>query len=285
MEKKNEIVTKLQKKFAVFYINSHNKDASMDQLELLALEYATSFWAGKWKELLKAGNRQYGTFDENGGIYPETLALAERYGVSTDNVDWPLTLWRMAGQDNLRDEIGNEIQQFWTMESAKAELSAFITGIQDGGFGGEIAIAVDDNQEIVAFTAYTVLENYDEACNRRYHHDNRVNLIFESGDVSEQSLSDILHIHFSHVARLGIFLDHAVSEKFRGSHVGSALFDLRLENMFVIGAELIVGRTLKTEPAQFYGNYLKRGFSVFLTASNDQNKKILTLKKSGLRSR
>jgi GNAT superfamily N-acetyltransferase len=59
--------------------------------------------------------------------------------------------------------------------------------------------------------------------------------------------------------KYGVFLDFAVAEKYRGEGIGSGLFDLRLDRLVLGGAEVIVGRTIKTSPAQYFGNYLKRG--------------------------
>ena len=51
----------------------------------------------------------------------------------------------------------------------------------------------------------------------------------------------------------------AVSDTYQGKGIGSQLFDFRIEALKNLGAKLITGRTILTSPAQYYGNYIKRG--------------------------
>lgn len=101
----------------------------------LVEQYATNYWAGSWKELLvDPDGTQYGTYDETGSIYPETLQLLDKYQIQIQP-NWPQVLWEMAGngQISLNDK---PLKQFWTLGSATKEVLNFISPLSEGGYDG-----------------------------------------------------------------------------------------------------------------------------------------------------
>jgi len=226
------------------------------ELSQLSLEYATSFWAGTWKELLiDEEGIQYGTFNQDGEIYQETLMILKENGLDPDG-DWPVKLWERAGQGEIR--LGEKrLNQFWSIEKACQTLQDFISPIGEGGYGGEIMVIRDEEDKILGFTAYTVLDSAEgpRFIQRRFPYDR---LMTVSGDQIEITTEELISEMFPE-KRVGIFLDFAVCENSRGKGLGSQLFDARLERMSRLGAEVIIGRTIKTSPAQYFGNYTARG--------------------------
>ncbi len=224
----------------------------------LGLPYASDFWAGTWKELLvDSGGKQYGTYDETGAIYPETRQLLDKYQIPIQP-NWSQILWEMAGagQISLNDK---KLRQYWTIESAFDELKQFVSPISEGGFGGEIVLVKDQSDAIVGFTAYTTSIEPQigrKLAQKRFPYQK---LFVTSTEKQEDiSLELLLGRQFPGKS-IGTFLDFAISENQRNSKIGSSLFDIRLSKMVEIGLEVIVGRTIRTSPAQFYGNYLGRG--------------------------
>ena len=229
-----------------------------ESLELyqLSLEYATSFWAGTWKELLIDGEGvQYGTYDQNGEIYQETLVILKENGLDPVG-NWPAELWKKAGRGEI--VLGEKrLSQFWSLERADQTLKEFVSPISEGGYEGEIMVVRDEVGKIVGFTAYTVLD-YEEGprfLQKRFPYDQLRTVL---GDLIEITTEELISEMFPE-KRIGIFLDFAVCESSRGKGLGSQLFDARLERMSKLGAEVVVGRTIRTSPAQYFGNYMARG--------------------------
>ena len=73
---------------------------------------------------------------------------------------------------------------------------------------------------------------------------------------------------------IGCFLDFAIMQEFQGKGFGSVLFVLRLNRLFDIGSSGVVGRTIKTSKAQYFGNYTKRGMVPLCTQESDKKKTI-----------
>ncbi len=223
----------------------------------LAIQYATNYWAGVWKELLlDTDGNQYGTFDQNGNIYPETLKVLIENGI-VPNESWPLQLWNMAGE-SLLYKNGQLLKQFWTLESATNELLGFTNSTEENGYGGEIMILRDLNNQICGFTAYTVNNNAEESrklCQKRFPYQQLI--LPGNNNETEITLEKLLETNFPN-KKVGVYLDFAISESQRGQGLGSKLFDARIDRLICLGAEVIVGRTIKTSPAQYYGNYIAR---------------------------
>jgi len=238
----------------------------------LVIAYATDFWAGAWQELLAKRDpkgdvsEQWGTYDASGNIYPSTLSLAKEVGVDITQHDWQRTLWDMACTSNLRD-----IEPYWSFDAARDELTQFICPTVQGGYGGSIILLKDRAENIVGFAAYTVaIRTMMSLAERRFPYG---------------GLTDMLMQRWPDIKRMGIYLDFAISEKLRGRGLGSKLFDARLEAMLQDGAQAIMGRTIKTSPAQFYGNYQGRGMQVIYTDPNNPDKCILGMHKKEVKPR
>ncbi len=230
----------------------------MDKFQDLIRSYATSYWAGSWKELLKRTDKpvQFGTYDNDGRIYQETKKILEFNGVDYSNPNWPYMLWSMAAMGMLQDIDGQELVPYWTSESAGEELSKFVLPREEGGYGGEIAIVSNVSGECSGFAAYSVGDVFQ--ADKRFPYKE---LVLTSGDMVGMSLSEVLMDIYGE-NRYGVFLDFAVAENTRGKGIGSKLFDLRLDRLNMLGAKVIVGRTIKTSPSQYFGNYLKRGMEI-----------------------
>lgn len=232
----------------------------------LARAYATDFWAGSWQELLairKQGNvvQQFGTNDD------ETARLAKRAGVDITRVDWPLRLWELACSGRLGD-----IEPYWTLEDARAELVRYVRPTEDGGYGGTILVLKDAPGDIVGFSAHTVVPVPDmlSLAEQRFPY---------------TGLTARLAKTWPDIAQIGIYLDFAISEKLRGRGLGSQLFDARLQAMLDDSADAIMGRTIKTSPAQFFGNYIRRGMHVLYKDPHNPDKCILGMHKKEVKPR
>lgn len=235
--------------------------------QALVRAYAMAFWGGTWKELLAvrdAGGqvvRQFGTFDELGNVFPETVEILARAGLSELDAGWPEALWTLADAGSLRMPDGTRIVPYWTLEGAERELLLFVSPTANGGFGGEILV-IDDDGAIVGFTAYACARG-DEGravAHKRFP----VELLHVPADhpsPSRLSVLGLLEDRFPGDRSFGIFLDHAVSEAHRGNGLGSRLFDERLDRLVELGADVIFGRTMVTAPRQYAGNYLARGLT------------------------
>ncbi|OGD79422.1 hypothetical protein A2368_02230 [Candidatus Collierbacteria bacterium RIFOXYB1_FULL_49_13] len=237
-----------------------------ENLEGLAMEYAVRYWSGTWKELLvdnKGG--QYGTYDEQGQVFPDTVKILEENGVRAED-DWPMMLWQMAGRGDLMMN-GEPLSQYWTIESAAKVLREFVTGTDEGGYGGEILLLKADDGSILGFTAYTAPAGVElglALTQRRFPYESPVNLAWLLADVFPGK-------------KIGLFLDFAIAERVRGQGLGSKLFDARMVRLIELGAEVLVGRTIKTSPAQYYGNYIARGMKPILTAPEDTDKAVFSV--------
>lgn len=238
-----------------------------ERLRMLSVKYATDFWAGPWKELVvDANGNQYGSMDSEGRIYPETQQLLEINGILLQ-AGWGLKMWEKAVQGNLVDSNGNPLLPFWSLEKAQEELQLFIKPIEQGGFGGEIMIVTSPTGEIAGFTAYTVTSN-PKIAEKRFPGKLRAN------NGNELALGDLLTKEYGE-ADCGIYLDFAISENYRSDGLGSQLFDARLSRLQELGANVIVGRTLITQPAQYQGNYIARGMYPIASDSMNPDKIIL----------
>ena len=254
-----------------------------DTINALAVEYATSFWAGAWKELLidPAGN-QYGTYGQTGEIYPETVTL-----LSENNLlpfgDWPVRLWQLAGEGKLFRN-GVPLKQFWSVERASEELLGFITE-SPTGYGGEILLLKDGSGQIAGFTAYTIgqeLQTGRYLAQKRFPYQK---LILPNSKLPmTTTLEELLNSLYPE-KKIGIYLDFAISENKRGRGLGGQLFDLRLNRLVELGAEVIVGRTIKTSPAQYYGNYLARGMTPIAYDPTNPDKAIFAVKVEEIKPR
>lgn len=227
-------------------------------IEELGLPYATDFWAGSWKELLvDTDGTQYGTYDETGSIYPATLQLLDKYQIQIQ-ANWPRVLWEMAGNDqiSLNDK---KLRQYWTIENASNELKLFVSPISEGGYAGEIVLLKDNLDAIAGFTAFTTSLDPEigrKLAQKRFPYQK---IYVASREQKEDISLEQLLVQLFPDQSIGTFLDFAISENQRNSKLGSRLFDLRIQKMVEIGLDVIVGRTIRTSPAQFYGNYLGRG--------------------------
>lgn len=231
----------------------------------LARAYATSFWGAAWKELLAVRDpdggvlRQYGTFDEDGNVFPETAALLRDLGLSADGPDWPLAVWERAAAGLLRVASGERVEPYWSLDRARDELRTFVSPVADGGFGGEILVLAE-REEIVGFTAYACARG-DEGravADKRFP-TARLHVPIDDPSPRALSVRGLLEERCPGDVAFGIFLDHAVSEAQRGNGLGSRLFDERLGRLLELGADVIFGRTMVTAPRQYAGNYLARG--------------------------
>lgn len=262
---KNELANMLEtKKGQRFTVEIINAESENDKLfSQLVVSYATDFWAGVWKELLAQRDEysrvveQYGTYDESGAIYEDTHIIATINNIDISNPTWPYLLWKLAG--NIYDKVGSVLEQFWTYEAAQAVLNEFISSISENGYGGEMLVVLNQNNEVIGFTAYTVIPFEEGAllADKRFPYDQLVAV--QSGQVENISLGQLLCREYAGRQTLGVFLDFAVSEKMRGAGIGSALFDARLLRVAQLGADVIVGRTIQSSVAQYKGNYLARG--------------------------
>lgn len=256
-----------------------------ETLDYLTLEYATSFWASTWRELLRDEfANQYGSRDSNGSIYPETANILKINHLDTLNPRWPQILWELAGQGVLIDQEGKPLFQFWTQEGARDQILSFISPTETGGYGGEILLLFGGKKNIIGFTAYCLgtPENSAILAQKRFPYNEMV----LAGSIYSQSytLSQLLHELYPG-KKLGIFLDFAISENFQGQGLGRRLFDLRLQRLQALGAQVVLGRTIRTSPAQFYGNYIARGMSPIAFDPQNQDEAIFTVETQDIKPR
>lgn len=275
MEKENRQIKQLKTEI----IRRDNSD-----LKDLAVKYATDFWAGAWKELLiNSEGKQYGTYDQNGNIYPETMTLLNENNIQPIG-SWPLTLWERVGQSQLYSK-GLLLKQYWTLEGAIDELQSFIKKPEENGFGGEIILLKNETNQIVGFTAYTVNENPSEGqylVQKRFPYQRLI--VAATNEQESITLDSFLKRMFPD-RKIGIFLDFAISESERGKGLGSWLFDTRIDKMAKLGAEVFVGRTIKTSPAQYNGNYIARGMEPIAYDSENPDKAIFAVTKENIKER
>jgi GNAT superfamily N-acetyltransferase len=258
-----------------YCLSSTRPDRLSQVVDEVALPYATDFWTGAWQELLKdERGKQFGAYDAQGKIWPETEALMRANRINLMDPNWPFLAWQLANQEEIFDENGDPLRPYWTLDEARQEIKAAVTAIDQGGFEGEM-MDLRYGKRIVGFTAYTVAEGdlgYQLA-QQRFTYDQLV----VNGSVQDLTLAELLRQRYPD-GNLGVFLDCAVSETERGRGIGSQLFDLRLQRMIDLGADIIVGRTTQLSPSQYRGNYLKRGMEPIAFDPKDQNKTILAVR-------
>lgn len=238
--------------------------------------YAIDFWGGTWKELLvvrdEAGRviEQFGTYDATGAIFQETQELLARTGISPLDADWPKRLWQKAGAGVLLTPQGRLIQPYWSYEQSGWELCQFVTSIEQGGFGGDLLVLMHDEQ-VIGFTAYTCAPGaVGRALARKRFPSTRFYHPIGSMMPTETTIERILASLYPGNCRLGIFLDHAVAESFRGHGFGSRLFDARIHDLLQQGADVLFGRTMTTAKPQYVGNYLARGLRPIAADGTDE---------------
>lgn len=252
-------------------------------LKNLATKYATDFWAGVWEELLiDETGKQYGTYDQNGIIYPNTASLLMENKIKPINT-WPEELWKKAGESQIFSK-GKIVKQFWTLDSATKELNSFIENPDTEGYGGEIML-LEANDKIIGFTAYSVGTDPKisrSLAQKRYPYQELINA--KSKKIESISLESFLENKYPN-NKLGLFLDFAISETRRGEGFGSYLFDKRIDRLLDQGAEVIIGRTIKTSPAQYYGNYIARGMEPIAYDSKNPDKAIFAVTRENIKQR
>lgn len=259
-------------------------------LSTLATSYAVSFWAGIWKELVckrtSEGSviNQYGTRDQSGTIYSDTKRLLQLNGIDVANPLWPLILWERAGSQTLIDFDGALLEQFWTMQSAAAELLQFLQPVEEDGFGGEFIVLTDESDKPIGFTAYTVgnMTTGVQLAQKRFSY--KQLLIPETGQTKPITLAERIQALYGGL-NIGTFLDFAIAEDFQGNGLGSILFDKRLARLMELGADVVIGRTLKTSPAQYYGNYIARGMKPIALDPENPDKAIFAVMKDQIKLR
>jgi len=247
-------------------------------LDDLTIQYATSFWSGSWQELVcvrKSGNitRQFGTFSAE---TKDLMTYNNLWHLVNENVSWSRVLWEQAGQGAVFTQAGDQIEQFWTHDTAKETLLSFLLPTKDGGYNGEYIVLFSEEGTIIGFTAYFACEKsralpliqkrYPEKQNGAYSQVQHI--------VSEFSWDTI-----------GCFLDFAIMQEFQGKGFGSMLFDLRLNRLFDIGSSGVVGRTIKTSKAQYFGNYTKRGMVPLCFEKNKEDRVIFYVEPSMIKMR
>ncbi|MBH41779.1 MAG: hypothetical protein CL685_03630 [Candidatus Magasanikbacteria bacterium] len=235
-------------------------------LDDLTTQYATSFWSGSWQELLcvrESGNimQQFGTFSAE---TKDLMTHNNLWHLVTENISWSHVLWEQAGQGTVFTEAGEQIEQFWTYNSAKETLLSFLLPTYNGGYGGEYIVLFSEEGTIIGFTAYFACE---KSC--------ALTLIQKRYPEKQHGTPEVQHIvsEFSWDT-IGCFLDFAIAEEFQGKGCGSTLFDLRLNRLFALGVNGVVGRTISTSKAQYFGNYIKRGMVPLCTQESDAKKTI-----------
>lgn len=231
----------------------------------LVRAYATGFWCGAWKELLAVRGpdgrvaRQFGTVDGSGVPYGETRALLERTGISEANSAWPELLWEAAARGEVTDVDGSPVTPYWSLEEADRELSRFVLPPEEDGFGGEMLVAEEDGA-VAGFTAYACAPgSLGRAVADRRFPTQRLHVPIDAPSPRALTVGGLLESLAPGEGRLGVFLDHAVSEARRGNGLGSRLFDARIDRLVERGADRVFGRTLVTAAPQYAGNYLARG--------------------------
>jgi GNAT superfamily N-acetyltransferase len=254
-------------------------------VEELAAAYAIDFWAGTWKELLairdEAGNvvEQFGTWDEYHVTYPETAELLRSVGEQPVNIygrrtcthsAWPKRVWTLACEGKFVTPDGRKVEPYWSLDQAREELKMFVMPIEQGGYGGEILV-LSDSSVVLGFTAYTCHPgDLGRELARKRFSSSRLCVPLTSTSPTVMSVKDLLESYEPGNVRFGIFLDHAVSESVRGNGYGSKLFDVRLERLVELGANVLFGRTMLTATRQYRGNYLARGLTPIAADGTDE---------------
>ncbi|MCR4314218.1 MAG: hypothetical protein NUV84_03160 [Candidatus Uhrbacteria bacterium] len=253
-------------------------------VEELSSAYAIEFWAGTWKELLairdEAGNvlEQFGTWDEYGVTYLQTQVLLRSVGEADVNIyngrththsAWPKRVWTLACEGKFVTPDGRKVEPYWSLEAARQELKMFVTPVEQSGYGGEILV-LSDGSAILGFTAYTCHSGdlARELARKRFP-SSWLCVPLTSASPTSMSVKDLLESYEPGNVRFGIFLDHAVSESARGNGYGSKLFDVRLERLVELGADVLFGRTMLTAPRQYRGNYLACGLTPIAADGTD----------------
>lgn len=231
----------------------------------LTRAYATSFWGAAWRELLAVRDqdgrvlRQYGTLDGDGRVFPETAALLRELGIPATGSEWPLRIWESAAAGLLWTASGERVEPYWSLDRARDELRTFVAPPENGGFDGEILVLAEHGT-IVGFTAYACARgDAGRAVAFRRFPTERLHVPVDDPAPSFLSVRGLLEERFPGDQAFGIFLDHAVSEAYRGNGLGSRLFDERLSRLMELGADVVFGRTMVSAPRQYVGNYLARG--------------------------
>lgn len=242
------LTSKDGRKFPVRIIES-----TSDIPDELVIAYATNFWSGVWDELLlytdKSGNR-----DKFGTLSIATQEIASALGVDTNSPQWHMDLWRVVGEVGSLPFLSGQVTQFWTNESARQALESYVSD----PYRGKIII-IEDGDDIAGFSSYCI------------------------GDEKRvmQRFPDYQGLQISS-GNYGIFLDHAISAEYRGQGLGTALFDLRIAMALEDDAEFVAGQTIETQPAQFYGNYHKRGMSPIHKNPTEDKKFLFVAKRDDL---
>ena len=244
-------------------------------VQRLVQAYAVDFWGGTWKELLAVrdqdGNvvKQFGTYNVQGTIFPETKELLDRYDISSSDPQWPNRLWKMANRGQLCVPEGGVIRPFWTLDAARKELLAFVSPVETGGYGGEILILFQPGV-IVGFTAFTSLSwDVGPMVARRRFPTTRFHVPVGISWCVNSTVQELLVSRYPGKHQFGIFLDHAIVESFRGQGFGSQLFDARIDRLLELGTDVFFGRTMLTATSQYVGNYLARGLKPFAADATD----------------
>lgn len=233
-----------------------SKDKLEPMMEKLTLLYATDFWVDVWEEFLKSEDgKQFGRFDATGAIYPQTAALMELNNIDTKNENWSKQAWNIAGMGKLLDINGQPVNQFWTLETARATLEDFIKPKEMNGYEGEILL-YQSADEIMGFCAYTAGSIEDSATlfQKRFSYDTLV-INGTLVDISTKELIEMLYPK----EKVGLCLDMGIPSTYRGQGLGSKLFDERLKRLSNKGVDVIGSRTTYDSKAQSIGNYEKVG--------------------------
>jgi GNAT superfamily N-acetyltransferase len=249
----------------------------------LAIKYATDFWAGAWKELIiDSDGIQYGTYDQNGEIYSNTLYMLRENQIEV--VDgWEKLVCQRANSGTLL-KGSKACRPFWTIESATTALTEFTTPVSENGYGGEIMVSKRDNQ-IVGFTAYTIAQSRlgPTLAQKRFPYQEL--LLADSTNIATKiSLLNLINQNYPG-QKIGLFLDFAIAQASRGQGLGSKLFDARISRLVDMGADVIIGRTINTSPAQYYGNYVARGMAPIAFDPANSDKAIFAVQKEYIKER
>ena len=239
--------------------------------EELVIFYATRAWAGSWQEFLRFPGGKLGAINpDTGEIYPKTkqLLLANNIDIEELGPDWDLCVYEMATRGELIDPATkNPIAPYWTMESAKQTLVNFLAS----PYFGEILTSRTSARKLIGFTAYTV--GSSELAQKRFPYSK---LIVDNKTLPTTT-DQLLNTLYPEIQNWGIFLDFAITPEFRGQGLSKTLFARRLNRLKGLGAEAIIGRTIKTSPAQ-WRNYTRVGLRPIAFDPEDLNEALFTCK-------